>query len=130
MSTSSASTTANATATVVDVDTNYVVADNKTTFQVYNGYSSAAADHSWICKEPPPVGPFDSQKTALEVLKQYAVRQGFAISVSRSRTICPKRSFFDMCAVKILWEIPQSADVNARLWNKKGRLFIRARDHV
>ena len=36
---------------------------------------------------------FDSQKTAVEALKQSIVRQGFAISVSRSRVIGAKRSF-------------------------------------
>ena len=87
MSTSSASTTAAATATVVNVDTNSVVANNKITFQVDAGPNPAAADLSWICEESPPFGPFDSQKTAVEALKQYAVRQGFAICVSRSRSI-------------------------------------------
>ena len=65
MSTSSASTTAAATASVVDADTNSFVADNQVTFQVDAGYNPAAADHSWICKESPPVGPFDSKKKRL-----------------------------------------------------------------
>ena len=93
MSPSSTCTTAAATSTVVGADTNYVVADNKATFQVDAGSNPAAADLSWICEESPPVGPFDSQKTAVEALKKYAVRQGFAIRVSRSRSIGPKRSF-------------------------------------
>ena len=92
-STSPASTTAAATATVADVDTNSIVADNQVTFQVNAGPNPAAADLSWICEESPPVGPFDSQKTAVEALKKYAVRQGFAIRVSRSRSIGPKHSF-------------------------------------
>ena len=44
MSTSSASTTTAATATVVDVDTNSVVADNLVTPQVDAGLNPAAAD--------------------------------------------------------------------------------------
>ena len=71
----SASTTAPATATFVNADTKAVVADNKVSFQIDAGYSSAAADLSWICEGSPPVGPFDSQKTAEEALKQYAVRR-------------------------------------------------------
>ena len=74
MSTSSAFTTAAATATVVDVDTTSVVADNHVTPQVDTGPDPAAADLSWICEESPPVGPFDSQKTAVGTLNQYAVR--------------------------------------------------------
>ena len=95
ISPSSTSTTAAATATVVDVGTNFVVADNhhQATFQVDVGPNPAAADLSWICEESPPVGPVDSQNTAVETLKQYTVRQGFAISVSRSRSISPKCSF-------------------------------------
>ena len=78
MSPSSTSTTAAAaTATVVDADTNSVVADNQAIFQVDAGPNPAAADLPWTCEESPPVGPFDSQKTAVEALKQYAVRQGF-----------------------------------------------------
>ena len=44
ISTSSVSTTADATATVVDVDTNYGVADNQFTPQVDAGSNAAAAD--------------------------------------------------------------------------------------
>ena len=77
ISPSSTSTTAAATATVVDVGTNFVVADNhhQATFQVDVGPNPAAADLSWICEESPPFGPFDSQKTTVEALKHYAVRR-------------------------------------------------------
>ena len=101
MSTSYTSTT-DATATVVDVDTNSVVADNQVTPQVDADPNTAATDLLLICEESPPVGPFDSQKTAVETFKQYAVLQGFAISVSRSRSIGPKRNFFHMFAGKML----------------------------
>ena len=47
---SSTSTTAAATATVVEANTNSVVADNKATFQVDSVPNTAAADLSWICK--------------------------------------------------------------------------------
>ena len=93
MSTSPASTTAAATATVADVDTNSIVADNQVTFQVNAGPNPAAADLSWKCEESLPAIHFDSQKTAAETMKQYAVRQGLVISVSRSRSIISKRSF-------------------------------------
>ena len=93
MSTSTASTTAASSATVIDVDIDSVVADNLGVFPVGAGYKSTAAEHSWVCKESPPVVPFDIQKTALKALEQYVVRQGFAISVDRSRLIGRKRSF-------------------------------------
>ena len=74
MSPSTTSTTTAATATVVDVDTTSVVADNHVTPQVDTGPDPAAADLSWICEESPPVGPFDSQKMVVGTLNQYAVR--------------------------------------------------------
>ena len=49
ISPSSTITTATATASVVDADTNSVVADNQATFQVDAGANPAAADLSWIC---------------------------------------------------------------------------------
>ena len=102
MSTSSACTTSAATATVFDVNTNAVVANNHITLQVNAGPNPAAADLSWICEESPPVGPVDSQNTAVETLKQYTVRQGFAISVSRSRSISPKCSFLTCSSENII----------------------------
>ena len=92
---SSTSTTAAFIATHVDVDTHSFVADNhhQATFQVDAGPNPAVADLSWIFEESPPVGHFDSQNTAVETLKQYVVRQGFAISVSSSRSIIPKCRF-------------------------------------
>ena len=93
MSSSSTSTTDAATATVADADAKLDIADNQTTCQVDAGPHPAAADLPWTCEKSPPVGPFDSQKTAVEDLKQYAVRQGFAIGVSRSRLIGTKCSF-------------------------------------
>ena len=74
VSPSSTSSSAAATATVVDADIDSFVADNQATFQVDADPDPAAADLSWICDESPPVGPFDSQKKAVEDLKQYAVR--------------------------------------------------------
>ena len=58
MITSSASSNAAATATVVDVDTISAVADNQATFQVDAGPDPTTADLSRICEEPSPVGPF------------------------------------------------------------------------
>ena len=49
MSTSYTSTT-DATATVVDVDTNSVVADNQVTLQLDAGANPGAADLLWICE--------------------------------------------------------------------------------
>ena len=93
MSSSSTSTTDDATATFADADAKLDIADNQTTCQVDAGPIPAAADLPWTCEKSPPVGPFDSQKTAAEALRLYIVRQGFAISVPRSRSIGPKRSF-------------------------------------
>ena len=129
MSPSSTSTTTAATATVVDADTNSVGADNQATFYRDDGPNPTAADLSWTCEESPPVGPIDSQKTAVEALKKYAVRQGFVISVCRSRSIGSKRSFSNARKENICGVL-QSAHVNARSRNNKGRLYIRARDHV
>ena len=128
MRTSSASTTVAATATFVDADTNSVVADNQVTFQADAGYNPAAADHSWICKEYHPVGSFDSQKTAVEYLKQYAVRQGFAISVSRILSIGRKRSFLTCSQENIIGD-PTVGARQCEIAGQKGRLFIRSRDH-
>ena len=50
MSPSSTFTTAAATASVVHVDTNSVVADNQGTFQVDAGANHAASDLAWICE--------------------------------------------------------------------------------
>ena len=93
MSPSSTSTTAAATATVVDADTFYIVADNLATFRLDDGPNHTAADIPWICEEYLASGLRNSQKTAVEALKKHPVRQGFTISVYRSRSICSKRSF-------------------------------------
>ena len=66
MSPSSTPTSAAATTTVVDADTNSVVTNNQATFQVDADLNPATADLSCICDESPPVRPFDSQKTAVE----------------------------------------------------------------
>ena len=89
----STSTTAAATATINNVDTNSVVADNQAAFHNDAGPCPAATDLSWICEEFPPVGPYDNQKTDIEVLMQYAVRQGFASSVFCSHSIGSKRNY-------------------------------------
>lgn len=51
---------------------------------------------SWRCEELVPTGPFGSQKDAVAAVKQYSVRQGFAVSIYRSKKMAPSAFF---CAV-------------------------------
>ena len=64
---SSTSTTAAATATVDDGDTNSVVSDNQALFQADTSPNRAADDLSSICEESSPDGSLDSQTMAVEV---------------------------------------------------------------
>ena len=48
---------------------------------------------SWRCEELLPTGPFGSQKEAVAAVKQYSVRQGFAVTIYRSNKNGTKRVF-------------------------------------
>ena len=45
----------------------------------------------WSCEDPLPVGPFRSQEQAVLTVKQFAVSQGFSVSISRTRSRGIKR---------------------------------------
>ena len=45
----------------------------------------------WSCEDPLPVGPFRSQEQAVLTVKQFALSQVFAVSISRTRSRGIKR---------------------------------------
>ena len=73
---------------------------------VVHDVTPAAAAPLWRCRTPLPTGLLRIQKEAVAAVKQYAVLQGFAVSIYRCNRIVISASIA-LYTGKALQEIPQ-----------------------